>query len=74
MDIVEESKVYIVQLHARGRKWIDTDIKEETIERCNELIKLNKDNPFFTEYNHRIVKRVATVLEEVIEVRNEYKD
>lgn len=74
MDIVEESKVYIVQLHARGRKWIDTDIKEETIERCNELIKLNKNNPFFTEYNHRIVKRVTTVLEEVIEVRNEYKD
>lgn len=74
MYIVEESKVYIVQLHARGRKWIDTDIEEETIERCNELIKLNKNNPFFTEYNHRIVKRVTTVLEEVIEVRNEYKD
>ena len=74
MYIVEESKVYIVQLRARGRKWIDTDIEEETIERCNELIKLNKNNPFFTEYNHRIVKRVTTVLEEVIEVRNEYKD
>lgn len=66
MDIVEESKVYIVQLRARGRKWIDTDIEEETIERCNELIKLNKNNPFFTEYNHRIVKRVTTVLEEEI--------
>ncbi|MFN7394167.1 MAG: hypothetical protein ACK5U6_17250 [Pseudanabaena sp.] len=64
MNIVEETKVYIVQLHARGKRWVDTDIKKETIEGCKELITLNESNPFFIQYAHRIVKRITTVLEE----------
>lgn len=62
----KETRIFVAQI-LMGKEWSDTSIKGEDLDSVRSQLELNKDHYIISKCKQRIIERLTTVLEFLVD-------